>query len=247
MNIVVIPARGGSKGIPRKNMVEICGRPLIYYSIQVAMDSMVVDKTIVTSDDNEILEYAESMGAEIISRPSILAADMSPTEPCIRHVINELGLDEDDSITLLQSTSPLRTVDMLNRCIKNYIGVVSRGRLDMGDTLIYNYNNPALFTAHEEKYYHWDYTEGWQIDGYNYMAPRLPKQQVGSNVRENGSIYITSVKNWIYYNRFGLNPYPFLIPPICGMELDYQWQVPIFENIIENGLHEEELEKWNYS
>lgn len=243
MNVVVIPARGGSKGIPRKNMIEICGRPLIYYSIQVAMDSMLVDKVVVTSDDAGILDYAKGKVYHTIARPDILAADNAPTEPCIRHVIQELELDKGDTVILLQPTSLLRTVDMLNRCIDKYL-------CEMVIAKYASEYQPSVFTVHEEKYYHWISDSGykdWYIDGYDFMAPRLPKQQAGSEVRENGSIYITSAKNWLYYNRFGLSPYPFLIPPICGMELDYPWQIPIFENIIENGYHEKELEKWSYS
>lgn len=244
MNIVVIPARGGSKGIPRKNMIEICGRPLIYYSIQVAMDSMLVDKVVVTSDDDEILEYASNMGASVIHRAALLASDSAPTEPCIRNVIDRFVLDGSDNVILLQPTSPLRTIDILNRCIE---GITMYQHNSKTFTGFRPCGYDAVFSAHSEKYYHWNNDKGWQIDGHNFMAPRLPKQQAGSNVRENGSIYITSAKNWICYNRYGLDPYPFMIPPICGMELDYKWQVPIFENIIENGLHEEVSENWNYS
>jgi CMP-N,N'-diacetyllegionaminic acid synthase len=230
MIAAIIPARGGSKGIPRKNMLMVGGKPLIFYSMQVALDSTMVDCVAVTSDDEEILDYAAAFGVYPIRRPDILATDGAPTEPCIRHAIGKLGLSEDDTVVLLQPTSPLRSVDMLDTMLH---------RLGIART-------DAMFTAHEEKYYNWSNTNGWQVEGYNYMAPRLPKQQAGYNVRENGSIYITSVRNWLYYNRFGLKPHPFLIPATCGMELDHQWQVPIFEYVISSGLYRRELVSWNY-
>lgn len=243
MAIVVISARGGSKGIPGKNMLSIGGKPLIFYSIMVAKECEVVSDVVVSSDDEEILEYSESFGAIPIRRPDVLATDGAPTEPSIRHIINELGID--DTVVLLQPTSPLRTPTMLRRAIDKYNSILTTGTVVENGVGYMNVTNHSIFTAHEERYYHWTGVgSSYSIDGYNYMAPRLPKQHVGDEIRENGSIYITSSTNWIYYNRFALTPIPLIIPPICGMELDYPWQIPIMEYILDSKIYVKELEKY---
>lgn len=96
MNIAVIPARGGSKRIPRKNIKPFNGRPMIYYSIKVAQDSKLFDHIIVSTDDEEIADTAISLGAEVpFKRPLELSEDTTPTVPVMAHAVktcSELGL-----------------------------------------------------------------------------------------------------------------------------------------------------------
>ncbi|MDX1809320.1 MAG: pseudaminic acid cytidylyltransferase [Sulfurospirillaceae bacterium] len=88
MNIAIIPARGGSKRIPRKNIKDFCGKPLIAYSIQAALDSKLFDKVIVSTDDEEIADIAESYGAEIpFVRPKELSDDFTGTGEVIEHAL----------------------------------------------------------------------------------------------------------------------------------------------------------------
>ncbi|MCD1588406.1 pseudaminic acid cytidylyltransferase [Halomonas sp. IOP_14] len=99
MNIAIIPARGGSKRIPRKNIKFFHGRPMIYYSIKVAQESKLFDHIIVSTDDDEIANIAASYGAEVpFKRPNNLASDTTPTVPVMSHAVqacNELGLHAD--------------------------------------------------------------------------------------------------------------------------------------------------------
>jgi len=91
MKIAVIPARGGSKRIPRKNIKDFCGKPLIAYSIEAALDSELFDRVIVSTDDQEIAEVARQYGAEVpFMRPSELSGDFTATTPVIAHAIKEL-------------------------------------------------------------------------------------------------------------------------------------------------------------
>lgn len=88
MNIAVIPARGGSKRVPRKNVKEFCGRPMIAWSIDAALESGCFDRVIVSTDDDEIAEVAISHGAEVpFRRPAELSDDFTPTVPVIAHAI----------------------------------------------------------------------------------------------------------------------------------------------------------------
>ena len=104
--LAIIPARGGSKRLPRKNVLDLCGKPLIAYSIEAALKSKYIDKLIVSSDDDEILEISKKYGANIIKRPPELGTDTTTTFDTIKHVVD--NLDIYDYVILLQATSPLR-------------------------------------------------------------------------------------------------------------------------------------------
>lgn len=91
MNLCVIPARGGSKRIPRKNIKEFCGKPMIAWSIEAALASDCFDRVIVSTDDNEIADIAKQWGAEVpFVRPSELSDDHTPTVPVVAHTCPNL-------------------------------------------------------------------------------------------------------------------------------------------------------------
>lgn len=109
--LAIIPARGGSKGIPRKNIRPLCGRPLIAYSIDAAKKATSVDRVIVSTEDDEIAAIGRALGAEVRLRPAALAADDTPTLAVLAHVVGELAGEgyRPDAVLTLQPTSPLRT------------------------------------------------------------------------------------------------------------------------------------------
>ena len=115
--LAVIPARGGSKGIKGKNMVEVCGRPLLAWTIEQAKASNYVDRVILSSEDEEIIKTAREYDCEVpFIRPIELATDTSPTIDCIHHAMDNLG-KKYDYLVLLQVTSPLRTPQDIDNCI----------------------------------------------------------------------------------------------------------------------------------
>ena len=90
MDIAIIPARGGSKRIPRKNIKDFCGQPMISYSINAALNSGIFDKVIVSTDDEEIRDVSLNLGALVpFQRPLSLADDFTPTVPVVAHAISE--------------------------------------------------------------------------------------------------------------------------------------------------------------
>lgn len=106
MRIAIIPARGGSKRIPRKNIKEFFGKPLIAYSIEIALSSELFDRIIVSTDDKNIASIAKSYGAEILERPKELADDFTPTIPVIAHVIESLEIKELEAVCCIYATAP---------------------------------------------------------------------------------------------------------------------------------------------
>lgn len=105
--LAVIPARGGSKGVLRKNLRVVSGKPLIWYTIEAAKHSRYLDEIVVSSEDDEILKVAASYGVSLLQRPAHLASDETPgTEPVLHAIESYQGFDY---VVLLQPTSPLRT------------------------------------------------------------------------------------------------------------------------------------------
>ncbi len=129
----IVPARGGSKRLPRKNMLDLCGKPLIAWSIEAGLNSKYIDKVVVSSDDDEILNISSNFGAETIKRPVELASDTATTFDAIKHTIE--NVEKYDYIVLLQPTSPLRNAKHIDEAIelleiKNADAVVSVCEMD---------------------------------------------------------------------------------------------------------------------
>lgn len=124
MKIAVIPARGGSKRIPRKNIKEFCGKPMIAYSIEAALQSGCFDKVIVSTDDTEIAEVARRYGAEVpFIRPAELSNDYTGTIPVIRHAVEWLiqqGVDP-QLVCCLYATAPFVTPKYLQQGLQQII------------------------------------------------------------------------------------------------------------------------------
>lgn len=114
--LALIPARGGSKGLPGKNIRHLCGKPLIAWSIEAAQAARHVTRIVVTSDDAEILAIAREYGADVpFVRPSKLARDDTPGIDVVLHALD--SLPDYDWVVLLQPTSPLRTAEDIDQAI----------------------------------------------------------------------------------------------------------------------------------
>ena len=116
----LIPARGGSKGIPKKNIARLCHKPLIVYAIEEALKSRYLTRVVTSTENKEIARIAENSGSEVIMRPKNLARDYTPTFPVVEHALNYLkkGSLRPDIIVLLQPTAPLRKAAFLDEAIE---------------------------------------------------------------------------------------------------------------------------------
>jgi CMP-N-acetylneuraminic acid synthetase len=116
----LIPARGGSKGIPKKNIARLCHKPLIVYTIEEALRSRYLTKVVTSTENKEIARIAKNSGSEVIMRPKNLARDYTPTFPVVEHALNYLRKRslKPDIIVLLQPTAPLRKAAFLDEAIE---------------------------------------------------------------------------------------------------------------------------------
>ena len=118
MKIAVIPARGGSKGLPGKNIKLLKDKPLIAWSIECALLSKNIDRVIVSTDSDEIKKVALEFGAEVIERPAHLSTDEATTISVLEHIVHEIP--NANTIIVLQPTSPLRDDNLIDKCIELY-------------------------------------------------------------------------------------------------------------------------------
>ncbi|HPO90731.1 MAG TPA: acylneuraminate cytidylyltransferase family protein [Victivallales bacterium] len=118
MILGVIPARGGSKGIPRKNIRLLCNKPLIVWTIESAKKAKLLDRFVVSTEDEEIAEIAQRYGAEVVYRPEELATDEATTLSVLQDILQKIHADV---VVLLQPTSPIRREGLIDYCIQKFI------------------------------------------------------------------------------------------------------------------------------
>ncbi|MBC8071213.1 MAG: acylneuraminate cytidylyltransferase, partial [Deltaproteobacteria bacterium] len=120
--VAIVPARGGSKGIPRKNLAMLGGRPLVVHSIEQALACAGIDRVVVSTDDDEIAVVAAAAGAEIVRRPAAISGDTASTESAIEHALSCWRADgwQPDRIVLLQATSPFRAPGQLDAALTEF-------------------------------------------------------------------------------------------------------------------------------
>jgi N-acylneuraminate cytidylyltransferase/CMP-N,N'-diacetyllegionaminic acid synthase len=120
----LIPARSGSKGVPRKNIKAMAGKPLLAHTVEAAAEAETINRVLVSTDDEEIQSVARSAGAEVpFLRPDRLATDEAATEPVVEHTLSMLDSEEGytpDAVVLLQPTSPLRDAEDIDEAVRQY-------------------------------------------------------------------------------------------------------------------------------
>lgn len=114
----ITPARGGSKGIPHKNIKEIAGKPLIAWTIEAARNSRLLDRYVVSTEDEEISEVVRRCGAEVLYRPPELATDEASTLSVLHNVVEQIPCN---IVVLLQATTPVRKQGLIDECIREFI------------------------------------------------------------------------------------------------------------------------------
>lgn len=207
MNLAIIPARAGSKGIKNKNLVSLSGKPLLYYTIEAAKGAACIDKTILSSDGNEILEYGKSQGVEVFKRPVELAQDDTTSDKVILNVLEHY--QDYENIILLQPTSPLRTSRQIDEALNKFQNEKANALIS-----VVKYDNKILkaFIVDENE----------KLRGIcNDHFPFTPRQKLPSTYMSNGAIYI--VKSELFKknpNFLPQNTAYFLMDEISSLDID---------------------------
>jgi len=175
--VTFIPARGGSKGIPRKNVLPFLGFPLINYSIEYAKTCDLVDGIYVSTNDKEIAEISSSSGAQVINRPNNISTDTATTESAIHHFLNVID-DKPDIIILLQATSPLRPAGSLADAINTFI----QGEFD------------SLLSLTPTHQFFWEVDGNIALPKYDFKNRDFRPSDIPYD--ENGSLYIFTRKHF---------------------------------------------------
>ena len=212
--ISIIPARGGSKSIPKKNLIDFLGVPLISKTIHQSLASQKVNRTIVSTDNKEISDVSKKNGAEVIRRPNNISGDEATTESALLHVLDVLKQQENyipDIVILLQPTSPLRKKKDIDCSIEKFIS-------ENADSLI----SGSKF----EDFLFWEQNiDSWFPINYN-PDKRMRRQDRKPQFVENGSIYM--FKPEILYkfnNRIGGKMI------LYEMELWQTWEIDTYDEV----------------
>ena len=205
--LAIIPARG-SKRLPRKNVLDLCGKPLIAWSIEAGLKSKYIDKLVVTSDDEEILDISKKFGANIIKRPDELSSDTATTFDAIKHTID--NVEKYDYIVLLQATSPLRNENHLDEALelldqKNANAVVSVCEME---------HSPLWSNTLDESY-----------SMNNFLREEVlnkRSQDLEKYYRLNGAIYICKTESLLEEKSFFLrdNIFAFIMDRKSSIDID---------------------------
>ena len=209
--LLFIPARGGSKRLPRKNLLDLCGKPLIAYSIEAALKSKYISKVIVSSDDEEILNIAKEYKADFIKRPDELASDTATTFDALKHTLKNVG--KYDYVVLLQPTSPLRSEKHINEAIE----------------LLKEKNADAIISVCEMEHSPlWSNTLDENLDMSNFLKDEVlnkRSQDLPKYYRLNGAIYICKTEKLLENRGF------FIKENIYAYTMDKKYSVDIDEEI----------------
>jgi len=221
----IIPARGGSKRLKKKNILNLKGKPLIVWSIEAAQNSKYIDKLVVTSDNKEILNIAKKCNTDVIARPSILSGDAASSFDTIRHTLNTLARVSEnyDYLILLQPTSPLRN----EKHIDNAIEFLEKKNADAIISVCETDHNPLWSNTLDDSLSMKDFL--------NNDVKNKRSQDFEKYYRLNGAIYICKVSKFLEQNGFFLKDkiYAFKMDRKSSIDIDDKIDFMIAETLIE--------------
>jgi CMP-N-acetylneuraminic acid synthetase len=229
--MAIIPARGGSKGLPRKNLRLLGGIPLIAWTIKAAKESPLIDLVVVTSDDQEILDIAQQFGADhLISRPKFLASDNATTIQVVDHVFELLPPPK--TFVLLQPTSPLRSSAVLNHAI---------------DFFIENNALSLVSVTESSESPYWTFLIQNQS-----LVPVIPtlkipnlRQQIPKTFVLNGAIYISDTQLFLKIGKFVSEySFPYIMEKQISIDIDSLEDFEAASIILERQRLDNQIEKY---
>lgn len=222
-SIAIIPARGGSKGIPRKNIKLLVDKPLIAYTIDAAKQSKHLDYFYVSTEDDEIAQIASDYGAKIMERPNKLSHDSTSTVDVIFHLLetDEVKKFNSEIIILLQPTSPLRNTADIDTALDIFMktdcdSVISMCKVDHSPYWCFKYEGDKFKPLFGDE------------------CLKMRRQELPDVYRPNGAIYITTIKNLYKNNGFYCDKIvPYIMPPERSIDIDEEIDFKLAELLIQ--------------
>lgn len=229
--VAVIPARGGSTTVPRKNLRDLGGKPLVAWPIDVARETEYVDRTLVTTDDAEIASTAREFGAEVADRPPELATDDALVIDALRHLVETLREEGEDAayLVMLEPTSPLRAVEDVEACLDLLV--------DEAQT----HDSVATFTEAElSPHRYWDIDDGVPTPYHENADPWLPRQQQPTAYELTGAVYAFEIDALPDDGTSLLfdEPGAVLMPRERSVDIDTELDLTFAKVLVEEGIHE---------
>lgn len=232
----LITARGGSKGVPRKNVSQVAGKPLIAWTIDAAKSAKTIDRLIVSTDDEQIARISREWGAEVpFTRPADLARDDSPHVDCVIHALEQMRDHagyEPDYLVLLQPTSPLRT----SADIDAAVNLALQQDVDAVVSVCETHDHPFLVR---------------RMDAGGVLSPFMPcdldyarRQDLPAAFAMNGAIYVNRVSRLLASRKIECdNPLGYVMPPERSLQIDTPWDMRLCELVLEDAVTDGECDQ----
>jgi CMP-N,N'-diacetyllegionaminic acid synthase len=219
----LIPARGGSKGIPRKNLYPVAGKPLLAHTITAAQDASAFAVITVSSDDKEILNLAQNMGVTGLLRPLQFSADDSSSDGVVEHYLKcHPEVQGEDVIVYLQPTSPLRTAHHITEALQKFLSCKAEMLL-------------SVFIPDHHPFKSFKVNDAGLLEGAIHPDhPFAPRQSLPEVFLPNGAIYIFRVRSFLAEHRFPRHDLlPYLMPAELSIDIDVLADVDLVESRLE--------------
>jgi CMP-N-acetylneuraminic acid synthetase len=217
----LVPARGGSKGIPRKNLRLVGGQPLVQYTLQAALAAKVVDQVFLSSDDEEILALGASLGATAVRRPAEFASDTASATDVVKHFLSTLGSEQlagDPYLVYLQPTSPLRTAAHIDEAFELM-------RRSGGHTLI------SVVELEKSPYKTFSIdAQGRMQSLFDERLSNARRQDLPATYLPNGAIYVFRVSDFTSRDGFPSNgSVPYIMTATTSVDVDVEQDIARLE------------------
>ena len=226
--LAIIPARGGSKGIPNKNIMDICGKPLIAYTIEAGKKSKYIDEIVVSTDSHIIKEVAVQYGAKVpFLRPELLSDDSAKSIDLVLHAIDFYMSYNTyfDYVILLQPTSPLRTYAQIDEAIEKLMQSNGNSLVSVREAD----ENPVLMRS---------IADGKLKEVISFQGPNLRRQDLPTFYIFNGALYINSIDMLVHKKSFiDEDTIPYVMSKESSVDIDTKLDAKLVEFIIKESTH----------
>jgi len=224
--VAIIPARGSSKGVKRKNIKLLVGKPLIVYTIEAGLESKYLDRVIVSTEDKEIAEISSECGADIVERPQKLATDDTISIDVVLHALKYLREKgyRFDIVVLLHPTSPSRTVNDIDKAIELFLE-------NKCESVV------SVCEPQQSPYWSFKIKRKYLIPVFGKKCFEMPRQSLPKIYFPNGAIFISTFQILDKYKSFYTNKaLPFIMPMERSVDIDEEFDFWLNEQILKKRL-----------